>query len=293
MIKTVLVHLTGSETDDTSLQTALQIVRPFGGHLNCLRTRLDSDGRVEVASNVAMASAIAVSETVNALRSQDVQFTEQAQCNFNKFCENEILLSSEKPKPGAEITAAWVEKAGDDVEQVVAYGRLHDLLVLSRKSESYIGLTPAELGSVVLGVGRPVIIAAPQAPKSFPSKIGIAWKDTAESARALSAAMPIIAKADHVIIFSVNEDGEHADKCIDCMEGIADAIRWHNPTVEVQYLVPGGRHLPETILEAAYESEVDLLVTGAFGHSRLRELIFGGFTQRVLDGANFPVLLFH
>ena len=293
MIKTVLVHLNGVETDEVALQTAYQLLRPFGGRLDCLRTRLDTDGRVAAASNVAMASAIAVAETVSVLRRQDVLFTEQAQRNFKKFCTNEGILSGKKPKPGAEIEAAWVEKPGDAVEQLIAYGRLHDLLVLSHKSESHIGLTPAELGSIVLGVGRPVIIAAPKAPEKFPSKIGIAWKDTPEAARALSAAMPIISKADHVIIFSVNEDGGHAEECIDCMEGIADNIRWHNPTVEVQYLVPGGRHIPETILEAAFEAGVDLLVTGAFGHSRLRELFFGGFTQRVLDGTNFPVLLFH
>ena len=113
MIKTVLVHLTGSETDKVALQTALQIVCPFGGHLDCLRTRLDPDGRVEVASNVAMASAIAVSETVSALRRQDVLLTERAQRNFNKFCESEILLPSEKPKPGPKIRVLyWIDSYG-------------------------------------------------------------------------------------------------------------------------------------------------------------------------------------
>lgn len=293
MIKTVLVHMTGVETDEVALHTGLEIVRPFGGQLNCLRTRLNADAPVAVESSVAMASAIAVSEAVSTLRRQDALQTEQAKRNFNKFWESEVLALGENPKSGVEVTAAWVEKPGSDVEQVVSYGRLNDLLVMSRKSENSIGLTPAELGAVVLDVGRPVIIASPQAPQCFPQRVGIAWKDTAEAARAVSAAMPIIAKADHVIVFSVNEDGDHANDCIDCMEGIAEAIRWHSPTVEMQYLVPGGRHLPETILEAAYECNVDLLVTGAYGHSRLRELMFGGFTQRILEGANFPVLLFH
>ena len=293
MIKTVLVHMTGAETDEVALQTALQIVRPFGGHLNCLRTRLDSDARVAVASSVAMASASAVAETVSVLKRKDVLLTEQARRSFDKFCDSGGLVISEKPNAGAEVTAAWVEKPGTDFEQVISCGRLNDLLVVSRKPESYIGLPPAELGTVVLDVGRPVIITSPQPPQRFPSKVGIAWKNTAEAARAVSAAMPIIAKANQVIIFSVNEDSEHASECIDCMEGIADSLRWHGPTAEVQYLVPGGRHVPETILEAAYESSVDLLVTGAYGHSRFRELIFGGFTQRVLDGANLPVLLFH
>jgi nucleotide-binding universal stress UspA family protein len=293
MIKTVLVHLTGAETDEVALQTALQIARPFGGHLNCLHTRLDSDARVAAASSVAMASAIAIAETVSVLKRQDVQLTGHARRSFDKFCDRENIVSSEKPNAGANVTAVWVEKPGTDFEQIISFGRLNDLLVLSRKFETYIGLPPAELGDVLLDVGRPVIVVSPQPLQHFPKKVGIAWKDTAEAARALSAAMPVIAKADHAIVFTVNEDSEHANECIDCMEGIADNLRWHGPAVEVQYLVPGGRHLPETILQAAYESGVDLLVAGAYGHSRLRELIFGGFTQRILDGVNVPVLMFH
>ncbi len=293
MVRTILVHLTGTETDEVVLQTALQIARPFGAHLNCLRTRLGTDARVAAASSAAMASAIAVAETVNVLSRQDVQLTEQARSSFDKFCDREGLVLSEKPNTGPDVTAAWLEKPGTDIEQVISCGRLNDLLVLSRKSETYIGLTPAELGEVVLNVGRPVIIASPQPLEHFPKTVGIAWKDTAEAARAVSAAIPIITKADHVVVFTVNEDSEHANECIDCMENIADSLRRHGPAVEVQYLVPGGRHLPETIIEAAYESGVDLLITGAYGHSRFRELLFGGFTQRILDGVNLQVLLFH
>jgi nucleotide-binding universal stress UspA family protein len=293
MFRTVLVHLTGAETDGTALQTALQIVRPFGGHLNCLRTRLGSDARAEAASSVAMASAIAVKETVSVLKRQDERLTEQAKRSFDKFCDDESLVMSEEPNTGVDVTAAWIERPGTDIEQVIALGRFSDLLVLSRKSETHIGLTPAELGEVLLAVGRPVIITSPRTLRFFPKEIGIAWKDTAEAARALSAAMPIVAKTDHVKIFTVNEDSEHANECIDCMESIADSLRRHGPAVEVQYLAPGGRHLPETILEAAYESGVGLLVTGAYGHSRFRELVFGGFTQRILNGVNLSVLMFH
>lgn len=292
MFRTVLVHLTGSETDGTALQTALQIVRPFGGHLNCFRTRLGTDAQL-AASSVAMASAIAVEETVETLRRQDAQLTERARQSFEKFCKNESLATSRKPHAGADVTAAWIERSGAEIKQIIALGRSNDLLVLARKSETQVGLAPAELGEVLLDVGRPVIIASPDSPRHFPKKIGIAWKGVSEAARALSAAMPIVAKADHIVIFTVNEDSDQATECIDCMEGIADSLRRHGPAVEVQYLVPGGRHLPETILEAAYESGVDLLVTGAYGHSRFRELLFGGFTQRILDGVNLPVLMFH
>jgi nucleotide-binding universal stress UspA family protein len=57
--------------------------------------------------------------------------------------------------------------------------------------------------------------------------------------------------------------------------------------------VPAGRSVPDAIIETARERQADLLVMGAYGHSRLREFIFGGFTRRILDGVDLPVLLFH
>jgi nucleotide-binding universal stress UspA family protein len=254
---------------------------------------MNSDPRAVMRASVAMASAAAVAETFNTLRREDELRTAQARESFEQFCRTEGLVLSEKPIEGEEVSAAWVEKTGIDVEQIVACTRYRDLLIMSRKSESHIGLTPAELGAAVLDVGRPVIIAPPGVPQHLHSKVGVAWKNSAEAARAVNAAMPLIERAAHIVIFSVNEDSDHATECIDCMEEIAESIRWHNSTVEVQYLVPGGRSVPQTLLEAAYDSNVDLLVTGAYGHSRLRELMFGGFTHRVLEETNFPVLLFH
>jgi nucleotide-binding universal stress UspA family protein len=292
MYKSILVHLTGTETDNPALAVAISIARPHGAHLNCLRVRMNAGSMIAMASGVSMAPGLAVAETFSILRDQDVRLTEQARKTFNAVCPTEGI--KECSTPGMHgITAAWIERSGGEVDETMAAGRFHDLVIVSRKSAGHIGFSPYDLGTLTLSCGRPVLIVPAVAFIPTARKVAIAWKNTAEAARAISAAMPLIAGAHHVVLLSANEDDDRAAECIDCAEKMAESIRWQNACVEVQYLVPGGRNVPNTILEGASEAGADLLVTGAYGHSRLRETVFGGFTQRVLDGATIPILLFH
>jgi len=68
---------------------------------------------------------------------------------------------------------------------------------------------------------------------------------------------------------------------------------WHNASVAVQRLTPTGGAPADVLLKAAHDVEADLLVMGAYGHSRVREVVFGGFTRRILQVADLPVLMAH
>ena len=76
-------------------------------------------------------------------------------------------------------------------------------------------------------------------------------------------------------------------------ENLRDALAWHNPNISLQRLQQDGRAAVETLLTAAGEAKADLLVMGGYGHSRVREVIFGGFTRSVLNAAQLPVLIAH
>ena len=72
-----------------------------------------------------------------------------------------------------------------------------------------------------------------------------------------------------------------------------NALRWHNKATTVQVLGRNGRAPVEILLEGAKAAGATLLVMGGYSHSRLREVVFGGFTKRVLHGAELPVLMAH
>jgi nucleotide-binding universal stress UspA family protein len=146
------------------------------------------------------------------------------------------------------------------------------------------------LEACLLGSGRPLLIAPAEAPASRSGVIAIAWKDRAEAAKAVAAALPFIEMADRVIIFSVDEGTETGGQSV---ERLRHALSWHNARTDVHRLKPDGRAPADVLLEAAAAAHADVLVMGGYSHSRMREVIFGGFTRSVLHGAGLPVLMAH
>jgi nucleotide-binding universal stress UspA family protein len=146
------------------------------------------------------------------------------------------------------------------------------------------------LEAALMASGRPVLIAPARPPTRLSGMIAIAWKDRPEAARAVAAALPFIERADRVVILSVDEGAEtDGESC----ERLRHALAWHNTNTIVQRMKPAGRPAAETLLEAAVAAGADMLVMGGYGHSRTREVIFGGFTRHVLTDASLPILMAH
>jgi len=146
------------------------------------------------------------------------------------------------------------------------------------------------LEAALINSGRPLLIP-PSAPISaLPDTVVIAWKSTPETARAVTAAMPFLSLVKQMVIMTVAED-ETTIKEEEAARLIAN-LRWDGFIASVRRLEPGAQGAAETLLAAARELGA-LLVMGGYGHSRLREWIFGGFTQRILRSAEIPVLIAH
>ena len=134
------------------------------------------------------------------------------------------------------------------------------------------------------------MLVPPAAPlAALPETIVIAWKAAREAARAVGAAMPLIAEAKRVLIVTVAEEIGLSDQ-----EGarLMTSLRWRGLDVATRHLQPDAAGAADTLLTAARD-EGALVVMGAYGHSRLREWVFGGFTQHVLRDAEVPVLMMH
>ena len=115
------------------------------------------------------------------------------------------------------------------------------------------------------------------------------WKEAAEASRALMAALPLLAAGKRVIVATVEETAESPGDDL----GIVRQLAWHGISAEPMRIPAEGRPVHEELECAATRYGADLLVMGAYGHSRARQLVFGGCTQHFLDGAELPVLLMH
>jgi nucleotide-binding universal stress UspA family protein len=80
---------------------------------------------------------------------------------------------------------------------------------------------------------------------------------------------------------------------VNCSDALVRQLDWHGFKARGHFILPAGRSVPDAVLETARTAGADLLVMAGYGHSRLREYIFGGFTRRILEGVDLPVLLFH
>jgi len=286
MIKTILVPVTGSDRDLPVFSSALVVARRFDAHLEFLHVRPDA-----AAVAVSMASdgggAVMMGSLTARLEEEADQRENRANQQFQAFCQREAIPLCDAPPPPPGPSARWLRQIGDEPYWVAEYGRAADLLVIGRAGNGGVLLDTIE--AALVDSGRPLLIppAAPLA--AVPETVVIAWKSTREAARAVTAALPFLETAKQIVIVTVAEGqrahGEVADR-------LMAGLRWHGVPVSVRHLEPDGHGAADTLLAAARE-QAALLVMGGYGHSRLREWIFGGFTLRVLRGCEVPVVMAH
>jgi nucleotide-binding universal stress UspA family protein len=285
MIKTILVPSTGRDTDNAVFASALAVARPFAAHLDVLHVRVDA-AAMAVTMAAEAGGATMVGGLINQIEAEAAQREETAKQLFERFCEREGLAIGDTPPGPSGPSAHWVRQVGAEPDWVTEYGRAADLLVIGRPPD---GDSLDTIEGALLESGRPVLIptAAPLA--ALPETMVIAWKAAPEAARAVTAAMPFLAIAKQIQILTVAEEQGVSDEEA---ARLVTNLRRHGLQASARHLQPDPRGAADTLLTAARE-QAALVVMGAYGHSRLREWIFGGFTQHVLRGAEVPVLMMH
>jgi nucleotide-binding universal stress UspA family protein len=138
-----------------------------------------------------------------------------------------------------------------------------------------------------------VLNALPAQTPMDPKRIMIAWNTSLPSARAVRAALPMLRAASSVTIATfdpqMTEYGDGQDPG-------SDVARWlthHGSTVTVQQYPSGGKEIGACIQDRAAELGADLVVMGAYGHSRMRQTIFGGTSRLMIQQSDVPVLMAH
>jgi nucleotide-binding universal stress UspA family protein len=290
LFKSILVHVNGGQNDDAALALTWRVGRIFGSHIDAMHV---TPSFAEMTSRTLSAAgdSPASGEALELQRVVAAQASAASRRHFDEFCQREKLSQASKPTPG-QASGAWCEKEGTAAELLATAARYHDLFVAA--GSDYERLSPAEVARILFESGKPVLLGPSKVASGPIRSVAIAWKDTAEAARAVTAAMPLLEQARRVFVLGANEDNATALKCVDCNDGLVALLRWHGVTAEARYVLPAGRLAPVAVQETARETDCDLLVMGAWGHSRWRETIFGGFTRYILeDGPALPVLMAH
>lgn len=200
-------------------------------------------------------------------------------------------LKSEFDKfAGDSDRASWRSVVGDPTHFLALNARAADLIIVgSDRHDTGSRLRTIDPGGIVLSAGRPVLFAADGFRPMTVDNILVAWKDTRESRRALIDAMPFLTGARQVVVATVV-----GDDIGEARESAADVVRFlmqHGVKVRSDMLAAGMVETPDALVAAAANIEADLIVSGGYGHSRLREWAFGGVTRGLLADASVNRLI--
>ena len=182
----------------------------------------------------------------------------------------------------------WRSSAHFPSEFIVAEARAADLVVIGREALPGDVYHTYDPGTVIVAAGRPVLVVPRGIRRFQPSRVLIAWKDTREARRAVRDALPFLKEAQSVSIAAVKPQGaENVDRQI---TDVAQYLVRHHVSIGQQIeTVAAGEEGP-ILLQLAKEHAADLIVAGGYGHTRLREWIFGGVTRHLLMTSPVPCL---
>lgn len=187
----------------------------------------------------------------------------------------------------------WLETEGG-IEAVCRRAGYAGLTIVGQAAHDHEEELPGTVlvQQLLLTTGRPVLVVPETPGLAVPgAKIAVAWNGTRESTRALADALPLLSTADSVTVFQVRHH-EHEGGFDSLTEACRHLAR---NGIDARFkIIHTSDHCVGTRLhEAAVEAGCDLLVTGAYGHSRMFEIVLGGATKWLLEHATIPVLMSH
>jgi nucleotide-binding universal stress UspA family protein len=186
----------------------------------------------------------------------------------------------------------WRSSLDFPTEFVAREARAADLVIVGRNRKFHDPYRSADSGALVLRTGRPVLVVPPGIKSPVANRVVVAWKDTREARRAVQDALPLLLAAKEVLLVEVTETASVEDS----MRRLKDVGRYlsrHGVTALAEWVRPIEGTASGALLRLAEEQSVDLIVSGAYGHSRLGEWIFGGVTQDLLTQSPVCCLLSH
>lgn len=214
----------------------------------------------------------------------------------------QIEMRAERTEATRKAVQAAEHRTGTAIEWRKVEGAMHDavldqacyadLIVLSQGTALTDIEAPVEplIGSIVMAAGRPVLVV----PREYKGttigrRVLIAWKPSAEATRAVHDALPLLQQAEAVTVMRVNPDA--GEPVHNPGADLATHLARHGVKVTVTPVLAPDASAGEAIQQQARGMQADLIVMGAYGHSRLRELVFGGATRSLLQAPPVPVLM--
>ena len=276
-LKDLLVHIDQAPHADARLEAAIALARDHDAHLIGVHAishpRIPNYIRMQIGEDVLKAQAA---------------FAAEAQAKAEAMFQERVAR--------AGVRGEWRGVAAEPLAALTLHGRYVDLVIIGQRDPSGEDASddPAIPDQLILSLGRPVLIVPYSG--SFPAigkTVLVAWDASRLATRAVNDALPLLMAAKKVCVLAVNphggEDGHgqipSADICLH--------LARHGVNAEAEHLYADDMDAGDVLLDRAADIGADLIVSGAYGHARWRELVLGGVTRHLLRHMTMPVLMAH
>jgi nucleotide-binding universal stress UspA family protein len=270
MPKDILVHVDHADLSQGPLEAAIYLAERYNAHLSGIH--------VTSLFHYVAAHDIWVAGLWEACKDELRAAAERAQESFKKATTR------------AGIGGEWHHIDADPVTTVIDYGRVVDLIVLGQPAENASPVAREVADKIPLAAGRPVLFVPEAWSGSIGNRVLVAWNNSREAARAVNDALPLLKQAEKVTVMAVDPPGRPEQvSSVDIATHLArhgvraQAVR----ETALDYLVG------EKLFKQAQSQRADLIVMGAYGHSRIRETMLGGVTRYMFLHMAMPVLMSH
>lgn len=282
-IARILLAAPGTEGGRAAIETALLLARRFGAHVEAVNVRRNPRDAVAFMTEGMTGAVI---EEIVATAERDIgRLAAKAAADLEEVAERlGVALATESSGEGS---AVFRQETGREDEVIAEQGRLSDLVVAPRPAGDAREEVVAE--AVLMESGSGLLLVPPDGASDLAGNAAIAWNGSAEAARAVHRALPLL-KQSHEVAIMAPEEGSMRGPGPD---RLAAYLALHDIHCHVHRLPTNWTNIGETLTATAREESASFIVMGAFSQGKLRQLILGGATRFMLNRAELPVLFTH
>jgi nucleotide-binding universal stress UspA family protein len=275
-MRSILVPTAARPECAVALDVAFRLAGELAANVAACHVRPERRERFSRPSSVAAATE---SSTVTSAAAHDLLTQAAERYNFSL---------ARRPAIGKRRRAIWHDMVGTPERILGVVGPIADLLVVSRPKPRSAGRARAFLLAALLHTARPVLIVPQKPLRAAPGKnVVIAWNQSADAALAVAAALPLLQRAERVIVVTGGAESRAGPKASYLGQYLA------NWDVKIERVRTKGRDVERELEAACRDTAADLLVMGAYSRHWFRERVFGGVTEYMAFKTDLPVLMLH
>lgn len=282
-MKTILIPLNGTSPSESLIDASVQLARQVNGFVQAVWCQ-------QTLPIIAGEGITLPAEYLSQFEQEERELAEFSKSVFMKRIESlKVPLGEMDAWDRASPAASWMELQGTGAVALAELARIFDISVMHRPVPEKTTEWRTTCETVLFEGGRPLLLVSDSLPDAFGRVIVIAWNGSSETARTIGMSGSLLRAAQEVHVIEVDGgmvSGPSASQ-------VACALKAGGVNTRTETLKSGEGSVADAMMSYAANVNADLLVKGAYTHSRLRALIFGGATSDIFSKSTLPVLFCH